>query len=111
MITDKNSQESLLQFHKANWLQTQLMMRQLTSELCPQQKTTVQPFTKKITHNYIKVISSHDQGEDNLSLVRDEFMAEELLPGTPETQLQATLEYSLSQSADLKEETPRLLTV
>ena len=34
MITDKNSQASLLQFHKSNWEKAQLMKRQLASELC-----------------------------------------------------------------------------
>ena len=39
MITDKNSQANLLQFHKSNWEREQLMKHQLTSELCLLQRT------------------------------------------------------------------------
>ena len=104
MITDKNSQESLLQYHKANWVQAQLMKRQLASELCPQQKTVMQQSMKTLSLNYIKIITSHDRGEDDLNLARDEFMTEDSLPGSLEL-LQAVPECSLSQSADPKGET------
>ena len=46
MITDNNSQASLLQFHKSNWEREQLMKRQLTSELCLLQKTVKEAIQK-----------------------------------------------------------------
>ena len=111
MITDKNSQESLLQYHKSNWEQAQLMKRRLASELCPQQKTVMQQSEKTFPLHYIKVVTRHEYDHDHdLNLARDEVMAEVSLPGSAEL-LQPAPGCLLSQSADPKEETLRLLTL
>ena len=116
MITDKNSQANLLQFHKSNWERAQLMKHQLTSELCLLQKTVkavMQKSEKTFPLHYIGVITRHksEPGHD-LSLASDEVVAKVSLPASAElTQLgQLVPEYPFSQRRDPRGERHRLLT-
>ena len=116
MITDKNSQANLLQFHKSNWEREQLMKRQLTSELCLLQKTVkaaMQKSEKTFPLHYIRVVTSHksEPGHD-LSLASDEVVAKVSLPASAElTQLgQLVPECPFSQRRDPRGERHRLLT-
>ena len=121
MITDKNSQANLLQFHKSNWEREQLMKRQLTSELCLLQKTVeaaMEKTEKTFPLHYIRVVTRHkaEPGHD-LSLASDEVVAEVAEVSLPASSAELTqlgplvpLECPVSQSRGPSGERHRFVT-